>query len=263
MLIHPTAIVDPHADVHPTVLLGPHVVIEGPVRIGAGCRLGPCAVVLGNTEIGENCVLHAHAVLGDLPQDKGFSGEPSFVKIGAGCVFREGVTVHRGTSPGSSTVIGDRCMFMTNSHVGHNCVVADDVTLVSGVLLGGHVTIGRKAVISGQAAVHQFVRIGEMVVLAGMSVATQDVPPFSMTDRFGAVVGINFVGMRRAGMGIDERNEIKHAQQIIYRSGLGHQQVLATLAEELKTDAGRRLLEFLQPASRRGIAKSSERRRAA
>jgi UDP-N-acetylglucosamine acyltransferase len=154
-------------------------------------------------------------------------------------------------------------MFMTNSHVGHNCVVEDEVTLVSGVLLGGHSFVGRKAVISGHAGVHQFVRVGEIAVVAGMAIATQDVPPYAMTDRSGAVVGINFVGMRRAGMSVDERNEIKQALHIIYRSGKSHQQALAALTETVKTEAGRRLLEFLQPASRRGIAKSAERRHAA
>jgi UDP-N-acetylglucosamine acyltransferase len=263
MLIHPTAIVDPQADIHPTVSLGPHVVIEGAVRIAAGCKLGPGAFILGNTEIGANCVIHAHAVLGDLPQDKAYTGETSFLKIGSGCVFREGATAHRGTGAGSTTVIGNNCMFMTNSHIGHNCTIADDVMLVSGALVGGHCRIGRRAVISGGAAVHQFVRIGDIAVVAGMSLVTQDVPPFAMTDRAGCVVGINFVGMRRAGMSIEERNEIKQALHVIYRSGMNHQAVLAALDEKMRTSAGRRLLEFLQPTSKRGIAKSVERRRAA
>ena len=263
MLIHPTATIDPHANIHPSVSIGPHAVVEGPVRIGAGCTLGPGAVVLGNTEIGANCLIHAHAVIGGLPQDKAFNGELSFCKIGEGNVFREGSTVHRGTAPGSSTIIGNRCMLMTNSHVGHNSEVGDEVTLVSGVLLGGYVQIGKKAVISGGAAVHQFVRIGEVAVVAGLAISAQDVPPFAMTDRNGAVVGINFVGMRRAGMSVEERNEIKQALHIIYRSGKNHQDVVAALADHVKSDAGRKLLEFVQPASRRGIAKSSERRNAA
>ncbi len=160
MPIHPSAVVDPRAVVHPTATVGPCAVIDGPARIGPGCILGPAAVVLGHTDVGAGCQIHSHAVIGGEPQDRKFGGAVSYTRLGPECIVREGATVHRGTAPGSITTVGARCLLMTNTHVGHNCTLADDVILVSGALLGGHVEIGPRAMISGNAAIHQFVRVG-------------------------------------------------------------------------------------------------------
>jgi len=261
MAIHSTAIVDRRAEVHPTASIGPHVVIDGPVIIGADCRIDPFAVVMGATTIGTGCRIHSHAVLGDLPQDRAFDGGESFVRIGNDCVIREGATVHRGTAEGSATVVGHRCLLMTNSHVGHNCVLGDDVTLVSGALLGGHVETGNRVVISGNAAVHQFVRIGELAMVSGLGKITQDIPPFCMTDRDGAIVGINLVGLIRAGVSRAERKEIKHAYRQIYRAGLSHAAAVKMLTATIRTPAGHRLLEFLASVSTRGITRGVTRRK--
>jgi UDP-N-acetylglucosamine acyltransferase len=139
MAIHATAFIDSHAVVDPTCEIGPHVVIDGPVRIGPGCWLGPSVIVVGHTEIGAGCFVHSHAVLGDVPQDRKFKGSISSCRVGEGCVIREGVTIHRASVEGAATVIGDRCYLMTNSHVAHDCILQNEVTLVSGALLGGHV----------------------------------------------------------------------------------------------------------------------------
>jgi UDP-N-acetylglucosamine acyltransferase len=261
--IHPTAIVDPRADVHPSAEVGPHAVIDGPVRIGANCRVAPFAVLMGNTSLGSGCRVHSHAVIGDEPQDRAYVGGTSFVRIGNDCVIREGATVHRGTADGSETVVGHRCLLMTNSHVGHNCVLGDDVVLVSGSLLGGYVEVGNRAVLSGNSAVHQFVRIGELAMVSGLGKITQDIPPFFMTDRDGAIVGINLVGLIRAGFTAEERREIKHAHRQIYRNGLMHAAAVQQLTNTLTTPAGLRLLAFLTGESSRGITRGIARRKKA
>lgn len=257
MTIHASAVVDPRAFVHPTARIGPCAVIDGPATIGADCILGASAVVLGNTEIGAGCRIHSHAVIGGEPQDRKFDGAVSYTRLGPDCIIREGVTIHRGTAPGSVTTIGARCMLMTNSHVGHNCTLADDVILVSGALLGGHVEIGARAMISGNAAIHQFVRVGELALVGILARIVQDVPPFFLTDQSGTIIGENRVGMTRAGLTPDERREIHAAYRMIYRTGLGRSAAIEYLAGAVSTPAGRRLLDFMIGDSRRGVATRS------
>jgi len=249
--------VDPDAEVHPQADIGPYAIIQGPARIGANTELGPFSVVLGNTDIGPNCRIHSHAVVGDLPQDRVYQGESTGCVIGEGTIIREGATVHRGTGTGTATTIGQRCYLMTNSHVGHNCVLEDDVTLVSGALLAGHVHVGQRAIISGNAAVHQFCRIGELAMIGGLSKITKDIPPFMMTDQLGEVVGINFTGMRRGGYTPQQRVQIRHAFQVIYRSGLSASVVIETLLENNGTGPMATLIGFLQAPGARGLARSS------
>jgi UDP-N-acetylglucosamine acyltransferase len=263
MSVHPTAIIDPLATIDPTTIVGPYVVISGPVRVGPACRLAASAVILGNTEIGAGCVIHSHAVIGDLPQDHAFDGGESLCLIGAGCTIREGVTIHRGTAAGTATVIEDDCLLMTNSHIGHNCEIGRGVTIVSGALLAGHVRVGSGATISGNAAIHQFVRVGELAMVSGLAKVCQDIPPFFMTDRDGAVVGENRIGLMRAGLKPLEREEIKAAFRVIYRSGLSHHAAVEYLSGYVLSEAGHRLLDFLAEKSRRGISRDSYRRRRA
>jgi UDP-N-acetylglucosamine acyltransferase len=260
-MIHSTASIDPRATIDQSASIGPNVVIDGPVQVGPMCRIAASAIILGSTRIGAGCQIHSHAVIGDVPQDRAHSGDESYCLIGEDCTIREGVTVHRGTAAGSATVIGDRCYLMTNAHVAHNCEIGDDVTIVSGALLAGYVRVGSRAVISGNAAIHQFVRIGELAMVSGLAKVCQDVPPFFMTDREGAVVGENRVGLMRAGLSALERKEIKAALRILYRSGLAHQAALEYLAGYVSSDAGRRLLAFLEAKSKRGLSRDAARSR--
>lgn len=263
MSIHPTAIIDSQASIAEDVSIGPYVVIEGPVKIGAGTTIKATAVITGDTTIGENCTIFPHAVIGEIPQDRQFADEHSRVVVGDDCIIREGVTIHRGTGEDAVTEIGDRCFLMSNAHIGHNCVVGDDCILISGCLLGGHVIVGDRAVISGNTALHQFVRVGTMAMLGGVAPISQDVPPYAMTNHDGHVVGINVVGLKRAGCSSEERAEIKEAYRLIYRESLPLGQVVAMLSQNPCSEVLQPLVDFLD-GSNRGIVKGSSRvRRAA
>jgi UDP-N-acetylglucosamine acyltransferase len=252
MAIHPTAVVDAAAEIDPSASIGPFAVITGPVKIGADCTIDAAAIVMGHTTLAAGCRIHSHAVVGDAPQDHKYRGEESYCLIGEGTSVREGATVHRGTAAGSATIVGKRCLLMTNSHVGHNCELDDDVILVSGSLLGGHVQVGQRAIVSGNAAVHQFVRIGELALVGILARITQDVPPFCITDQEGNVVAENRVGMKRAGLTVGERMELKAAFSAIYRDGIGRNAAIKYLSTTVSTEAGRRLLAFFATDSSRG-----------
>ena len=255
MRVHPTAYIHPDAVVHPTCDIGPHVVIEGPVRIGAHCHLGPSVVVMGNTDIGPECQIHAHAVIGDIPQDRKYTGAISYCRIGQGCVIRESVTIHRASIEQATTIIGNECHLMTCSHVAHDCILADEVTLVSGALLGGHVQIGSQAIISGNVGIHQFVRVGQLAMLGGVAMISRDVPPFTMTDHQGEIIGLNAVGLARRGISNAEQQDLKNLFRVICRSGMSHSRSLE-LAEELAlTDIGRQFVEFFQVDTQRGFCR--------
>lgn len=258
MAIHATAIIDPRAQIDPTAKIGPYVVIEGPVSIGADTTIGPFCNIMGHTTIGERCQIHARVTVGDLPQDRAFKAEEtSYCKIGNDVILREGVTVHRATGEGNATILHDRCFLMSNAHVGHNCELEQGVIMISGSLLGGHVHIGERAIVSGNAAVHQFCRIGTMAMIGGLSKITQDIPPFMMTDQFGTVVAINLVGLKRAGFNADERKEIKEAFRILYREGFTHRHAMDQLAQKNYSQAVAPLIEFLTETSIRGVTKGA------
>jgi UDP-N-acetylglucosamine acyltransferase len=260
MPVHPTAIVSSLAEIDPSASIGPYVIIEGSVKVGAGSHVAAAAIILGSTAVGRGCRIHSHAVVGDTPQDRAYQGGDAgetFCRIGDDCIIREGATIHRGTLPGTATVIGDRCMLMTNTHVGHNCEIGDDVVIVSGALLGGHVHVGDKAVIAGGAAIHQFVRIGALAMVSGLAKVVQDVPPYFLTDRDGAIVGENRIGLLRARLTPAERQEIKSAFRIIYRSGQLREVVLNELRSTLTTVAGQTLLDFMVLDSTRGVRRES------
>ncbi|HEY2987678.1 MAG TPA: acyl-ACP--UDP-N-acetylglucosamine O-acyltransferase [Candidatus Binatia bacterium] len=253
MSIHPTAIIDSRAEIDPECEIGPYAVIEGPVKIRRRTRVMAHAVIMGWTEIGEENEIHPGAVLGDAPQDKGYSGAETYLKIGGRNVFREFVQLHRGTAAGSSTIIGDDNYLMAGSHVGHNCKLGDHIVLANGALLGGHVEVGDHAFISGHCVVHQFVRVGELSLMRGLSGASRDVPPYSLVDWQHTVRGVNVVGLKRVGL--DERRIrlLKEAFRVLFRKGrnlsLAVKEVEAhpDLTPEVVT-----LLKFIR-SSKRGV----------
>jgi UDP-N-acetylglucosamine acyltransferase len=253
MPIHKTAIIDNCAVIDPTAEIGPFVTIEGPVHVGAGTRIGPHVSLAGWTLIGADCQVYPHAAIGHAPQDLAYDGAESLCRIGDGTIVREGATVHRGTAAGSSTVVGKDCFLMVNSHVAHNCVLGDRVVLANGVLLAGHAHVGDRAFLGGGAVVHQFARIGELVMVAGLARVSADVPPFFTAGGDNRCLGVNIIGLRRAGFTPAERDEIRRAYRLLYRSGTSFAGAIDHLAGTIETEPGQRLLQFLQNPSKRGF----------
>jgi len=260
MAIHPTAVVDRRAEIHPEAEIGPYAIIEGDVRIGAGTRIEAHAFVGEGTTIGRGCRIHPFAVVGHSPQDLKYRGGVSYTQIGDETVIREHAQIHRGVAPGSSTIVGCRCLIMATAHVGHNSVVGDEVKMANGALLAGHVEVGNGVFMSGNAVAHQFSRIGELVMVGGVARVPHDVPPF-MSVVYEQIYGINVVGMRRAGFTREERDEIKRCYRILFRSGLTFPAAIAQVVETVQTAPGRRLAEFLQAPSRRGYMHGPRRTR--
>jgi len=220
--IHPTAQVDRRAQLDDGVVVGPNAVIESDVAIGAGCQVMAGAVIRRFTRMGTGNVVHPYCVLGGEPQDKKFKSDwVTHLRIGADNVFREFVTLNRGSRPDAATVIGDRCYFMTGSHVGHDSLVAEGVILTNGAAIGGHCEIGPGAYLSANTAVHQFCWLGEMAMIRGGHGVSQHIPPFAMVMGINFVAGLNVVALRRAeGFTPADRRQIKEAYRLLYRSSL-------------------------------------------
>ena len=256
MSIHPTAVIDSGARLGADVSVGPFAVIERQVEVGAGCVIGPHVTILPHTTLGPGCQVHAGAVLGDLPQDLGFKGDETWVRIGARCVSREGVTIHRGTKPGTATEVGDECFLMATAHLAHNVKLGSRVIIANGTMLGGYVQVGERAFISGAVVIHQFVRIGRLAMLGGQVGLSKDVPPFctALSGVVNTVVGLNVVGMRRAGLGTAERQSIKEAFALLYRSGLNVSQAVERIRAAVPAGPALELAEFVAH-SQRGICR--------
>jgi UDP-N-acetylglucosamine acyltransferase len=252
MAIHPTAVVDKTAEVDASAEIGAYAIVEPQCHIGAGVRLYPHAYVSFGTTLGPGCEIHPFAVVGHLPQDLKFAGEPTYTIVGEGTIVREHGTIHRGTEPGTTTRVGRNCYIMSTGHIGHNCTIGDNVIIVNGALLSGHITVGDRAFISGSAGLHQFVRVGELVMISGLTRVPMDVPPF-MTLAHDGVVGPNVVGLRRAGLSSAERQEIRTCYRLLYRSGMPFPAAIDAVAERVQHDPGRRLVAFLRGESKRGF----------
>ncbi len=252
MAVHPTAIIGERCEIDSGAEIGAYAILEPGVRVGACVRIYPHAYVATGTTIGAGCQIHPFAVIGHHPQDMKWTQAPSYTVLGEDCVIREGAQIHRGTEPESRTVVGNRVYMMATSHIGHNCDVGDDVILANAALLSGHVRIGPRAFLSGCAMIHQFVRVGALVMVAGGTRVTMDVPPYFMAAPLG-VIGPNTVGLRRAGFTPQERAEIRVAYHNLYRSGAHFRDAIERVASTVATEPGRKLVEFLRERSRRGV----------
>jgi UDP-N-acetylglucosamine acyltransferase len=219
-LLHPTAVIDPEAVLATDVRVGPYVVIESPVEVGPVCVIEAHACLSGPLTLGRDNFVGHGAVLGKSPQHRGYQGEETSVRIGDANVFREFVTIHRGTVQGGGTTwIGDRNMFMIGSHVGHDARTGDGGTVVNYALVAGHVTLDDGCVLSGHTAVQQRVRIGRLAMLGGMAATSKDIPPFVLQQGYNCVTGLNVVGLRRAGCSPVSIDGLRQAFRIFYREG--------------------------------------------
>lgn len=252
--IHPTALVDPAARIGAGVEIGPYCVLGPDVELGDGCRIGPHVVIHAGSRLGPGCCVHAHAVLGDLPQDLGWKVAPSGVRIGAGCTIREGVTIHRATRPDGNTLVGEGCLLMANSHLGHDVRLGDRVIVANGALLAGHVQVDDGAFLSGNVVIHQFSRIGRLAMVGGGSGIGRDVLPFCTTASLerNRIAGLNTVGLRRAGMGREERRDLRRAFELVFRRGLSLPSASAALAAAFGKGPVQEWIAFMD-GSRRGI----------
>jgi UDP-N-acetylglucosamine acyltransferase len=231
--IHATAIVDPKAGLAADVEVGPYCIVEPDVTIGAGTRLRSHVVLRRYTTLGADNLVDYGCVFGGEPQD--FKFDPSTVthlRIGDNNVFREAVTISRATEPGGATVVGNNTYWMVGSHAGHDCTVEDNVILVNNAGLAGHATVQQKALLSGHVIVHQFCWIGEMVMTEGGAAIRSHVPPYTLVVGRNRIFGLNVVGLRRAkNLTGEDRNQIKEAYGITYRSKLNAEAALAKMDE--------------------------------
>lgn len=261
-IIHPSAIVDPKAELADEVEVGPSAIIEAGAQIGARCRILAHAVIKGSVRMGSDNEIGYGAILGADPQDLSFKkGAKSDVIIGTGNTIREYVTIHRGTVEGSQTVVGDNNYLMVGVHLGHNVHLHNEIVITNNCLLAGHVEVEDRAVLGGGSVFHQFIKIGTLTMVRGGSRISKNIPPYLTAYESNLVSGLNVIGLRRAGMNIENRTELKKAFRLIYRSGLNVTEALQAARKEEWSVAAGAFFKFIEEASKRGICKVSPRNR--
>jgi UDP-N-acetylglucosamine acyltransferase len=251
--IHPTAVISPEAVLAEGVSVGACAVIEGAVRIGPNCTIRPHAVLVGPLTMGCGNSVYSGAVLGERPQHMQYRDEPTSLEIGDNNTFRENVTVHRGTAHTGRTVLGNGNFLMAGSHIAHDCVVGNNCILANGALVAGHCTLEDSCYLSGNCAIHQFTRVGRLALLSGLSTSVKDIPPFIVQQGINCVVGVNIVGMRRAGMSRTDISAVRRAFQLLYLEGHTVPAAMELMNSELAQSAAvQEMLTFLR-GSQRGI----------
>jgi len=254
--IHPTALLDARARLAEDVEIGPYVVIEGDVEIGAGCSVGPFCRFEGPVKVGEGNRFVSHCSIGAPPQDISFKGEATRLEIGARNVFREFVTIHRGTPKGGGvTRLGSGCLFMAYAHVAHDCQVGDNVLFANAGTLAGHVHVGDFATVGALSAVHQFCHVGEYAFIGGGTIATKDVLPFMKTvgSRPARCFGPNTIGLQRKGFSADRLEALKKVWRLLHSAKLTTSEAVARITAELSgAPDAQRVVEFMA-ASERGV----------
>ena len=252
--IHPTAIVDAAARIADDVEIGPFSIVGPQVTIGEKTIVQSHVVIEGEVTIATGNLIGHGAVIGAPPQDLSFSPErKTKVEIGNDNIIREYCTIHRGTAEGSATKIGDKNFLMAGAHIGHNCLIGNNIVIANNCLLAGYVRVDNGAFLGGGSTFHQFMHIGRLVMVQGSSAFGKDLPPFVIAAERNSVFGINVVGLRRAGFSAKDREEIKSAFKLVYLSGLNISQVLEKGAIKSFSAPAREFLDFVANAKKRGI----------
>jgi len=256
-MIHPTAIIDPGAELGKDVAVGPYAIVGPKVTIGEGCAIGPHAVIESHVRMGKGNRIHSFASVGAIPQDLKYRGEETWVEIGDGNIIREFATVNRGTVGGGGvTRIGNNTMVMAYCHLAHDCHVGNRVIMANAATLAGHVTVEDGAIVGGLTAVHQFVRIGTYCLIGGLSGVSQDVPPYvtavvSRPQRGYALYGLNLIGLRRNRFSAETISALKAAFKMIFRAEIPMKDALAKAEAELPPlPEVTHLIEFVRSSTR-------------
>jgi len=247
--IHPTAIVERGAELGPGVTVGPYCIIGAKANIGENVRLNSHVVIAGRTEIGARTVIHSFASLGGPPQHTGYRGEDTRLVVGADNIIREYATMSLGTPGGrGETRVGARGMFMTACHVGHDCVVGDNVVLANAASLGGHVEVGEGAILGALCGIHQHGRIGAFAMVGGVAAVAADIIPYGLAfGNHAHLAGLNVIGMKRRGLARDTIRDLRAAFKLLFESRDGtFRERVAQVERELGGRAEvRRVLDFI------------------
>lgn len=253
-----TVFIHPSSKIEENVEIGPFTFIDKEVKIGKNTKIESNVILKEGTIIGENCHIHSGVILGDLPQDLNFKGEKSFLIIGNNVVIREYCVIHRATGEEKATIIGDDCYIMAYSHLAHNVKLGKRVIIANATQIGGYVEIDDQAFISALVGIHQFVRIGKLAMVGGLSKIVKDVPPYALVDGNPArIYGINTVGLKRANFSIEKRNLIKKIFHILF-SDLPFEERIKRISE-FEEEEAKEILEFIKN-SKRGITPAVWRR---
>lgn len=260
---HPTASIHPKAQLDSNIKIGPYSVIGENVTIHEGTKIDAHVCIFGKTEVGKNCRFSPFSSIGTEPQDLSYKGEETCVKIGNNNVFREFMTIHRGTFRGRKmTVIGDDNYFMAYSHIAHDCIVGDKTIFLHGATLGGHVDVEDFSTVGALSGVHQFCRIGKYAFIGGNTVITKDVLPFSRVAgaRPTLFYGLNAIGLRRQGFSRERIKALKDIFRIIFYSDLNTTQAIEKIVKEFPSGEDRdEILRFVQESKRGIVKKPSEK----
>lgn len=254
--IHASSLVEAGAKIGDNVVIGPFCHVGGEVELGDGVVLHAHVVVAGRTRIGARSRIFPFASIGHEPQDLKYRGEPSRLEIGADCTIREGVTMNPGTqSGGLLTKVGDRCTFLANAHVAHDCRIGDDVILVNNVMLAGHCQIGAFAILGGGSAVHQFVRIGAHAMVGGLAGVENDIIPYGLAiGNRASLAGLNLVGLKRRGFTREAIHDLRRAYRLLFAFEGTLKERIEDVAEEFASHAQvHEIIDFLRLGGDRAI----------
>jgi UDP-N-acetylglucosamine acyltransferase len=255
--IHPTAIINPKAELGNDIIIGPYVNIEDNVIIGNGTKIMQGAFIGYGARIGQNCTIHPHAIISNVPQDLKFKDVPSTGEVGDGTVIREFATLHRGTEARMRSAVGKNCFIMAYAHIAHDCLLGDNVILANSVQMGGHTTIDSFATIGGLTAIHQFSKIGSYVMVGGNCSVRKDVPPYGLyTGEPLAFMKLNIIGLRRKGFSPETIRTIEKAYNILYGSKTIFSKAIQSIKDTMEiTPEVQNIISFVEQSDR-GIVRA-------